>query len=37
VVTLKGTVKSAAGRTRAVELARGTDGVARVVDELAIK
>lgn len=37
VVTLKGTVKSQAGRTRAVELARGTDGVARVVDELAIK
>lgn len=37
VVTLKGTVKSAAGRTRAVELARGTDGVARVVDELTIK
>jgi len=36
VVTLKGTVASAAGRTRAVELARSTDGVHRVVDELVV-
>jgi len=37
VVTLKGTVKSQAGKTRAVQLARDTDGVQRVVDELTIK
>jgi osmotically-inducible protein OsmY len=36
VVTLKGTVKSQAGRVRAVELAQNTDGVKRVVDQLAI-
>ena len=36
VVTLKGTVPSAAGRTRAVELARSTDGVHGVVDDLVI-
>lgn len=34
IVTLKGTVASAAGRARAVELARSTDGVHGVVDEL---
>jgi osmotically-inducible protein OsmY len=37
IVTLKGTVKSAADKTRAVELANKTDGVKRVVDELTIK
>jgi hyperosmotically inducible protein len=36
VVTLKGTVPSAAGRARAVELARSTDGVHGVVDDLVI-
>ena len=36
VVTLNGTVKTVAGRTRAVELARMTDGVQRVVDNLKI-
>lgn len=36
VVTLKGTVKSAAGRTRAVSLARHTEGVTRVVDHLVV-
>lgn len=37
VVTLKGTVKSAAGKKRAVELAKKTDGVKKVVDQLTIK
>jgi len=37
VVTLNGTVKSAAGRARAVELAKTTDGVTRVVDNLKIQ
>ena len=37
VVTLKGTVRSAAGRDRAVELATNADGVRRVVNELVIK
>ncbi len=37
VVTLKGTVRSAAGRSRAVELATNTDGVRRVVNELVVK
>jgi osmotically-inducible protein OsmY len=37
VVTLKGTVRSEAGRTRAIELARKIDGVTRVVDDLTIK
>jgi len=37
VVTLKGTVTSAAGRTRALEIARTTDGVTKVVDQLVIK
>jgi hyperosmotically inducible protein len=36
VVTLKGTVASEAGRTRAVEIAKTTKGVTRVVDELTI-
>ena len=36
VVTLKGTVASAAGKSRAVELARETDGVKRVVDQLTV-
>jgi hyperosmotically inducible periplasmic protein len=36
VVTLKGTVKSAAGRTRAVALAKNTEGVTRVVDQLIV-
>jgi hyperosmotically inducible protein len=37
VVTLKGTVRSEGGRTRAIELARKIDGVKSVVDELVIK
>ena len=37
VVTLKGTVKSAAGKARAVELANKTDGVTKVVDQLTVK
>jgi osmotically-inducible protein OsmY len=37
VVTLKGTVKSEAGRKRAMEIAKTTDGVVKVVDQLAIK
>ena len=36
VVTLQGTVPSAAARTRAVELARKNDGVKNVVDQLKI-
>ena len=36
VVTLKGTVKSQAGRVRAVQLAKDTDGVKNVVDQLMI-
>ena len=36
VVTLKGTVASAAGRARAVALAKSTKGVTRVVDTLTI-
>ena len=37
VVTLKGTVPSAAGKARAVQLARETDGVSRVDDQLVVK
>jgi osmotically-inducible protein OsmY len=37
VVTLNGTVKSAAGRARAVEIARMTDGVTKVVDNLKVQ
>ena len=37
IVTLKGTVASAAGKARAVEIARTTDGVTRVVDTIKIK
>ncbi len=36
VVTLKGTVKTAAGRTRALSLAKNTEGVRRVVDQLIV-
>src|SRR5262249_43257686 len=36
VVTLKGTVMSEAGRARAVQIAKGTKGVKRVVDHLTI-
>jgi osmotically-inducible protein OsmY len=36
VVTLKGTVKTAAGKARAVALAKGVDGVKNVVDQLKI-
>jgi len=36
VVTLKGTVKSSAGRQRAVQLAKNTNGVQKVVDQLTI-
>jgi hyperosmotically inducible periplasmic protein len=36
VVTLKGTVKSQAGRVKAVELAKNTDGVKQVVDQLSV-
>ena len=36
VVTLKGTVKSAAGKTRAASLAKQTDGVKSVVNQLTI-
>ena len=37
VVTLKGTVASAAGKARAIEIVRGIDGVTKVVDTLKIK
>lgn len=37
VVTLKGTVASAAGKARAVEITRGIDGVTKVVDTVKIK
>jgi len=37
VVTLKGTVASAAGKARAVQLAKDTDGVSRVDDQLVVK
>ena len=36
VVTLKGTVMTAAGRTRAMQIAKTTKGVTRVVDALTI-
>jgi hyperosmotically inducible protein len=36
VVTLKGAVRSQAGRVKAVDLAKNTDGVKRVVDQLAV-
>ena len=35
-VTLTGTVESAAAKTRAVELARATDGVTSVVDQITV-
>jgi osmotically-inducible protein OsmY len=37
VVTLKGTVPTAAGKKHAVDVAKSTEGVTRVVDELVIK
>jgi osmotically-inducible protein OsmY len=37
VVTLKGTVTTAAGKARAIELAKETDGVSRVDDHLIVK
>ena len=37
VVTLKGTVTTAAGKTRAIELAKQTDGVSGVEDQLVVK
>jgi len=37
VVTLKGTVASSEATTRAVTIARGTEGVARVVNQLVVK
>jgi osmotically-inducible protein OsmY len=37
VVTLKGTVTTAAGKARAIELAKETDGVSRVDDHLVVK
>jgi osmotically-inducible protein OsmY len=36
-VTLRGTVESKAERDRAVALARETDGVTRVIDELQMR
>jgi hyperosmotically inducible protein len=36
IVTLKGTVASEAGRDRAVQIAKGTKGVSRVIDQLTI-
>lgn len=36
VVTLAGTVETMAAKTRAVEIARGTDGVANVIDNLTV-
>ena len=37
VVTLKGTVGSDAAKSRAVAIARGTEGVMRVVDQLVVR
>jgi osmotically-inducible protein OsmY len=37
VVTLRGTVESAAQRERAIRLARETDGVTSVIDRLTIR
>ena len=36
VVTLKGTVSGRAGRARATTVAKGTEGVRRVVNQLTI-
>ena len=36
VVTLKGTVGSTKAKARAVEIARGTEGVVRVIDQLVV-
>src|SRR5262249_7754657 len=37
VITLKGTVATAAGKARAIELAKETDGVSRVDDHLVVR
>lgn len=37
VVTLRGTAVSGQARARAAEIARGTEGVTRVVDEVVVK
>jgi osmotically-inducible protein OsmY len=37
VVTLRGTVASSAAKVRVGEIARSTDGVTRVVNELVVK
>ena len=37
VVTLKGTVRSDAAKARAVEIARNTEGVVNVVNQLVVK
>jgi osmotically-inducible protein OsmY len=37
VVTLKGTVVSASAKKRAAEIARGTEGVSSVVDQVVVK
>jgi osmotically-inducible protein OsmY len=37
IVTLRGTVASSAQKARAVEIARGTEGVTRVVDQIAVR
>ena len=37
VVTLRGTVSSSADRARAVDIARRTDGVRKVVDSLNVR
>jgi osmotically-inducible protein OsmY len=37
VVTLSGAVKSGGAKTRAVEIAEGTEGVKRVVNQLIVK
>jgi osmotically-inducible protein OsmY len=37
VVTLKGTVKTEAGRSRAIAIVKGSEGVSKVVDQLTIK
>jgi len=37
VVNLKGTVASAAAKDRATEIARGTEGVTRVIDQIVVR
>jgi len=36
VVTLKGTVRSSAAKARAAEIARSTEGVTKVVNQLVV-